>query len=288
MLVKRGREHLRAAVVAFVEAAEGEDPTIVDVTAATSEFSRFDVDEAYRAAREDLDEAKKFAEGELADELADLIAVAEFVNVLGYAQIQLVNSYGRVNTAVRTLYTESYGQLADNVDDIRSQRRSAAQHATTLRETADASAFGVVEYISAEQFEVKMAQIDRELATLDGLATSLDGLGDPLEALEDDVNDYTARRYDGVSFSSASFEDARDRLAAIEPAESLRPTVDELACVFDALAAGVGEMQKAALAQRNDDRSAASGYEDDAVAAFQSCPTLVEEVRAVGELVDSL
>lgn len=286
--MERGREHLRAAVDAFVEAADREDPTIVDVNAATTDFSRFDVDEAYRDAMVDLNDAKRYAEGALADQLTDLIAVAKFVNTLGYAQIQLVNSYARVNTAVRTLYTESYGQLADDVDDIQSQRRSAAQHATTLRETVDPSAFDVVDFVSTDQFEVKMAQIDRELATFEGIATSLDGLGEPMDALEDDVNDYVAHRYDGVSFASASFEDARDGLAAIDPADSLRPIVDELECVFDALAAGVGEMQKAALAQRNDDRSAANGYEDDAIAAFQSCPTLVEEVRPVADLVDSL
>lgn len=288
VLTKRGRDHIRAAVDAFVEEAGGEDPTIVDVTAATAEFSRFDVDREYRAAIEDLNDARGFAEGELAEEVEDLIAVAEFVNALGFAQIQLVNTYGRVTTAVRTLYDESYGRLDDDVGDVRSQRRLAAQHAATVRETVDPSAFDAVDVVSKEQYEVKMGQIDRELATFDDLATHLDGLGEPMEAFEDDVADYTARRYEGVSFASASFEDARDGLAAIEPAESLRPIVEELSCVFDALASGAIQMQKAVLAQRNGDRSTAGQYEADAEEQFQACESLVEEVKPVTDLVDSL
>ena len=46
-------------------------------------------------------------------------------------------------------------------------------------------------------------------------------------------------------------------------------------------------MQKAVLARRNGDNSTASEYESEAAAEFQSCETLVEEVRPVEKLVDS-
>ena len=231
--------------------------------------------------------AKEYTEGSQADTVDDLIEVAEVVDALGFAQIQLVNAFKRVNTAVRTLYTESYGELADDVDDIGYHRKLAAQHATSLRDTSDVSTFDSVEFLTGAQFEAKMAQIDRELATFDGLVSNLDGVAAAMEAFEADVANYTTSNYTGVAFASSEFEGARDGLAAIEPAESLQPVVDELACVFEALANGAIEMQKAVLARRNGDNNTASGYESDAEAEFQSCETLVKEVRPVEKLVDS-
>lgn len=287
-LLDRGRTHLEAAIEAFVESGAGEDPTIVDVSAATTEFSRHDVGNEYRAAKEDLLRAKEYTEGSQADTVDDLLEIAEFVDALGFAQIQLVNSFERVNTAVRTLYTESYGELEDDVDDIGYHRNLAAQHATSLRDTFDASTFEAVEFLTGAQFEAKVAQIDRELATFDGLVTHLDGIAAAMEAFEADVAKYTTRNYDGVVFAASEFEEARDGLAAIEPAESLGAIVEELTCVFEALAGGTDVMQRAVLSRQNGDNSTASEYEADAEAEFQSCETLVEEVEPVERLVGSI
>lgn len=288
VLADRGRVHLRAAIEAYLETAEGEEPTILDVTAASAEFSRFDLDESYRAAREDLTDALEYAEGEVADEANALLQVAEFLNLLGLAQIQLVNAYDRVTVTMRSFYTESYDKINDDVGELDHHRSLASEHAASIDGSFDASIFEVVDAISGEDFEAKVAQMERELATFDDLVDNLDGLDVPMEAFEDDVDSYRTRQYEGVTFDSGDFEATRDGVAAIEPAASLRSLVEELACVFEALAGGTDVMQKAVLARRNGDVDAARSYETEARAEFESCEKLVDEVRPVEDLVDSL
>ena len=286
-LLEEGRGHVEAAVAAFVQDAERDDPTIVDVDAATTEFSRFDVDVAYREAKADLNDAREHLDAGRTETVDALLEVAEFVNELGYAQIQLVNSFERVNDAMRSFYTENYDDLPDDVDAIGRQREAAAEHAASIRQTYDASTFAGFEQISGEQFEVKLAQIDAELGTFEGIESNLDGLTVPMETFEEDVGRYRTRQYEGVAFSSSQFEATAEGFASIEPAESLGPVVEELTCVFDALAEGTTAMQNAVLARQNSNYDAARQYEDDAATRYRSCERLASDVRPVQDLLES-
>lgn len=287
-LIQRGRDHLAAAIEAFTAAEETDDATIVDVTAASSGFSRFEVDKEYRAAVEALTKAKERTTDEEAAEVARLLETAEFIYTLGFAQVHLVNAYERMNVVVRTFYNESYGKLPDDVADVHSQRRSAAGYVETIRDDFDESTVGSVDFVTGAQLAAKVEQMESELATFEGLVTHLDGLGASMDAFEGDVRKYTTGQYEGVAFASKGFEDVRDGLASIEPADSLESIVAELACLLEALADGTRTMQTAVLARRNGETATAQEYEADAEAAFRSCDQLIEEVKPVSDLVESL
>lgn len=109
-----------------------------------------------------------------------------------------------------------------------------------------------------------------------------------MDAFEGDARKYATGQYEGVAFASDGFEDVRDGLASIEPADSLESTVAELTCLLEALAGGTRTMQTAVLARRNGETATAQEYEADAEAAFLSCDHLVEEVEPVSNLVESL
>lgn len=287
-LVERGRTHLLAAIDEFTADAEPEDATIVDVNAATTEFSRFDVNDELQSAQRHLTDAKNYTSPENTAVADDLLVVAAFVNALGFAQNHLVNAYEEVNRARRSFYTESYEELPGNVEDVADQRDRAAEYAATIRESFDESTVAPVAQITAEHFSAKLDQVDRELAAFDGIATQLSGLDALMERFADDVRAYKAMRYDDVGFSAGDFEDVATGLAAIERPVSLEPVLAELSCVFDALADGTGEMREAVIAKQNDEHAAAREYEADAEAAYQSCETLVEEVRPVADLVETI
>lgn len=72
------------------------------------------------------------------------------------------------------------------------------------------------------------------------------------------------------------------------PAESLRSVVEELACLFGALADGTAEMADATYARQNDDTTRVRESEEGAEVAYRSCDRLVEEVRSVADLVDAI
>ena len=286
-LVERGRTHLESAIEAFTAAAAGPDPTILDVTAETAEFSRFEVNEAYRAAREDLAHAGEYATGATAKEVEALLEVAEFVDTLGLAQTHLVNSHRNVTIALRSFYTESYGEFPGEVENVAEQHERAAGRVATIQETYDESTVEPVDSITREQFGAKMEQVDRELLTIDAIATSTASLADGIGAFEDDVGEYAADRYEGVGFRTEDFETARDALATVEPAASLQTEHEELTCLLDSLYRGTNAMQRAVLARRNGD-DAAEGYERDARAEYEACDRLVSDVAPVADLLDSL
>ena len=109
-----------------------------------------------------------------------------------------------------------------------------------------------------------------------------------MEAFEDDVSSYRTGRYDEVTFRASDFEDVQEGIDSMTPAESLRSVVQELACLFGALADGTAEMEDATYARQNDDTTGARESEEDAEAAYRSCDRLVEEVGPVADLVDAI
>lgn len=283
-----GRDHLRAAIAAFVEHADGPDRTIVDVTAATTEFSRFDVNDEYRSARRRLADAKQFGGPEQTALADELLEVADFVDTLGFAQTHLVNAYVAVSRTMRSIYTENYADVPDYVDETDGQRSRAEEYVATIRESYDASTFDVVDSIAGEQYEAKVAQLAREIATFDGTATQLAALEVPLARFEDNVRSYTTKRYDEVFFVTRDFQDVHDGLVAIEPSSSLRPVIDELTCVVGALADGGDVMRDALLERQNGDAQTARALESEAEGEFQTCEKLIEEVEPVADLVDTI
>lgn len=287
-LIERGRAHLRAAVEAFVEPAGGADPTILDVSAATTEFSRFDVNEEYRSAKRRLTDAKNFtgpANTALAD---DLLAAAEYVDTLGFAQLHLVNAYEGVSRAMRALYTENYADVPEEADDVTRQRASAEEYVATIRASFDESTVDVVDAISGDQYAAKLAQFDRELAAFEAIAPQLAALEAPFDRFRDNVGHYTTDRYDEVAFVTRDFEAVQEDLASIEPADSVQPVVDELRCAVGAMVGGVDEMRNALLDRRNGDHGSAREFERAAEAEFESCETLVREVEPVADLLESI
>lgn len=287
-LIEMGRGHLRAAIAAFVEHAGGPDRTIVDVTAATTEFSRFDVNDEYRSAKGRLEDAREIG-GPTQRVLAeDLLEVAEFVNTLGFAQTHLVNAYGAVSEAMRSIYTENYSDISDATGDARRQRISAEGYVTRIRESFEPETFDVVESISGEQYEAKVAQLARELVAFDGIATQIAALENPLVRFEENVQHYVTRQYEEVIFETREFEEVHAALGAIKPSASLSPVLDELTCVVGALLEGSDVMRDALLERQNGDAQTARALESEAEGDFRACEKLVEEVKPVSDLVDTI
>lgn len=283
--IRRAREHLRTAVGSFVEAAEGPDPTILDVTAATFDFSRLDVDQAVRAAKDDLGDARGRVSGEQAAIVDSLEEVADFLLTGSFAQIHLVNAHLEAKSAYRRFFREEYDELTPTAETIEERRDDAASYADSVQTSTSARSFDAFDPISVEQYELKLEQFERELTAFDVLVTQFQALEREMRALERDVSDYRFGNYDDVEFATDGFQETLTALEEIDRPDSLESIVGDLICVLDSLVAGLEVLPRAVTARKDGNTNTAESFESEAGTEFKSCE-LTTEVNPVRSFIE--
>jgi len=287
--IEAARAALQAALDSYND--QGEDAsTILDVTAAATEFEWPAVTNPVGDARSELDGVPDTAaEGQLAT-AEDLRGVATFLELAARTQAPLGKAHNATTTARQWWYDEKYGFMGRQLDRLETRRDEAEDLFADLGDETDAAAMTAFEPLDEETYEDKLDQFDAELETLsdlpdlfDTLETALDRFGGAVEAW--DAEEWS--RAQGLFENTvAAFEDVNDEFDAIDRADSFADVIAEMERVAETIEDASVLLRDGATAQTENDDDTREEKKAAADERLRESDIAVEEMPSVDRILN--
>ena len=194
--------------VATYAGASGD--SVVDVSAATTSFSRVAVVAAISDADDHIERARTTASGRQQPRLAAVVDAREFLSLSTEVQRRVIAAFEELQRARDAVDDEQEGTIESATRELRSQRDRADDSLTDLVDGTSAETVSVVPAIPSADYEAKVAQFGAEI---DGFGSLADFLNRLLAAVVD-LN--AAERFDRVESERMARERARQAAEAFE------------------------------------------------------------------------
>lgn len=234
-LIVDGRRDLRRAVDAYAAAARVSDPTILDVTAATTRFSYRLIGGAIGDASSKFLEARRKGNDDQQALANRLLDVVQFVQRSGQCQERLVTTYRRLGAVQESFDREDTDAVRTRIDAMSRERRHARNRLADIRSETEAANAADADVLTPADYEAKVEQFDREVSTFgalpDPLLTFADGIESLQRARRHARRDNFRQARDAARSAESTFESVLEALDAIlsdDPAASLEPVVSDL------------------------------------------------------------
>jgi len=278
------RSLLSDSLAAYRAFADTDEPTLLDVTAAT-QVSVSDVTSLASDAREVLEEAPRYVD----EDVQHLQGVADFLTTGIRCQSSLNSAYSRFEFVRGRVYAEDFASLTRQLDDLRDRRDNAGDFLETLQSETGRSDMQAFEPLSADDYDAKITQLQREVSAFGTLADALETMGSGLETFIDGNDEFTDDDYDDANelyaTANQAFRTANEALTTLDTPNSLTDAVSELRSVTDALAAGTQDLVEAAAAGDEYEWETYDAEFADAVSELRASQVAVDEIDSVADII---
>lgn len=276
--IATARGHLADALAAYVGFAEGDDATLLSVTAATR-ITPSRVTNPAREARAALDGVPDEASDAQVTTARRLRGVGTFLGQGARCQARLRSAYSAFDYVVGRLYAERTGGVPTNLANMRENHDTARGHFETVEGESSVEDADAFDGVDADTYEAKTAQLRREVAAFGALPDALAALRRAVSAFAGGTSAYTNQSYRTAEreFTTAAeqYGSAEAALDALDAPEAVASTVEELVADAGVLAAAASDLATAA-------KAGSEGRRDPREEAYESA---TDRLRAASERV---
>lgn len=233
--IDEAREAIRKTVDRYSAFGEGPSPTLLDVTAATTQFRFADINGPISTANSQLFDARPKANDRQLAVIINLLDVVEFLRAAGTVQERLAATYRGLEIARDAVEDEEVGRIRNQADSIENELRQGRNRFVDLQSNTSEESMDASKAVSKRDYRRKIAQFAKESSTAIQLQPLLNNFAEGIERIKD------ARRLENQeNFNQAGkagdeaqliFEAIIDELESIlseDIARSFRPITENL------------------------------------------------------------
>lgn len=284
--IATARTDLTDALTAYVDFADGDEPTLLDVTAATK-VSVSAVTGPVSDVNTTLDEIPEGASTAQKETAQRLRGVGAFLRSAINCQVPLHNAYSKFRFVTDRIYAESYGSIPSEVSQMRDRADAANGHLQTLQSGSDRTDTQAFAGISESLYDQKVDQLQRSVTGFETLADTLTSVSDGVEAFGKGTSDFTEDQYDNAEnqFTTAN-EDLRTAVGELDGLavpDSITTDVADLRSVVSALSACTPHLVDASNAGSADRNAYWSAF-DNAIAELDAATDAIGRLESVTDL----
>ena len=220
--IEKARKIIRETVTTYAGFADASDPTILDVSAATTRFRFASINGKIGDANKALLDARSKGNDRQRERVAVLLDVVEFLRASGQVQQRVVAIFSTFSAARTALHEENVDRTRNRVETMVNERRQGRNRFQELDSNTEEASMDATEALSRRTYRRKITQFDLELSTANQLTGPSDRFADGTKRLKD------ARRLERQENFNNADRAARDAEAIFE----------EVVAALDAVLAG--------------------------------------------------
>lgn len=249
--IEAARGHLADALATYVGFADGEDPTLLDMTMATP-VSPAQVIRPVSDARRTLEALPAGASAAQQTTAQRLLGVAEFLAQSVHCHAALRDARDEVAYIVGRLYAEQSGGLPSDVAQLRTYRSNAADRLAAIESNTSADQMSALEGLGADTWDAKVAQFRQAIAAIGVFADSLPHVRRGFTAFNRAASAYANRAYGTAVAEFRTTENelqsAKVQLEALDAPPALEEFRAHLVADCADMAAAAADFRRAAEA----------------------------------------
>ena len=183
--INEAREAIRETVDRYSAFGQGPSPTLLDVTAAKTQFRFADINGPISNANSLLFDARPKANDRQLVVIINLLDVVEFLRAAGTVQERLAATYRGLETARGAVEDEEVARIRNQADSMENELRQGRNRFVDLQSNTSEESMHESKAVSKQDYRRKIAQFAKEFSTATQLQPLLIKFAEGIERIKD-------------------------------------------------------------------------------------------------------